>query len=132
MFLDGTSRIFAEADAELRNYGLDLSEYEILVHLSDHDDHQLRMSDLATKVRQSRSRLTHTVARMEQAGLLRRMACPSDGRGVIAQLTEDGYALLVRAAPVHVASVRKVFVDVVDPCDYQALGRAMTSVVEAS
>ncbi len=130
-FLDGTSRIFAEADAELRRFGLDLGEYEILVHLSDQEDHRLRMSDLADQVRQSRSRLTHTVSRMEKAGLLRRAACTSDGRGVMAELTEDGYALLVRIAPHHVESVRKVLVDVVDSADFEALGRAMTSVIEA-
>jgi len=69
-FLSGTNRIFAELDAELRRFGLDLGEYEILVNLSESPDHELRMSELADRVRQSRSRLTHTVGRMEAKGIL--------------------------------------------------------------
>jgi DNA-binding MarR family transcriptional regulator len=131
LFLAGTGRIFDELDAELRQFGLDLGEYEILVHLSDADDHELRMSDLAAKVRQSRSRLTHTVSRMESKNILTRIACPSDRRGVIAKLTDEGYALLVQAAPHHVESVRRALVDVSDPADFEALGRLMAAVIEA-
>jgi len=130
-FLSGTNRVFLELDAELRRFGLDLGEYEILVNLSESPDHELRMSDLADRVRQSRSRLTHTVGRMEAKGILVRNACPSDGRGVNARLTDEGYALLVEAAPCHVESVRRVLVDVVDPDDFVALGRAMAAVAEA-
>ncbi len=130
-FLNGTGRIFAELDAELRRFGLDLGEYEILVHLSENPDHELRMSNLADRVRQSRSRLTHTVGRMEAKNILTRHACPSDRRGVIARLTPEGYALLVEAAPHHVESLRRVLVDVVTPEDFSALGRLMTAVVEA-
>jgi DNA-binding MarR family transcriptional regulator len=130
-FLSGTGRIFADLDAELRQFGLDLGEYEILVHLSEAEDHQLRMSDLAAKVRQSRSRLTHTVTRMESKNILTRIACPSDRRGVIAALTDEGYALLVKAAPYHVESVRRALVDVADAADFEALGRLMNSVIEA-
>jgi DNA-binding MarR family transcriptional regulator len=101
------------------------------VHLSDADDHELRMSDLAAKVRQSRSRLTHTVSRMESKNILTRIACPSDRRGVIAKLTDEGYALLVQAAPHHVESVRRALVDVSDPADFEALGRLMAAVIEA-
>jgi DNA-binding MarR family transcriptional regulator len=68
---------------------------------------------------------------MEAKGILARNACPSDGRGVNARLTEEGYALLVEAAPYHVESVRRVLVDVVDPTDFEALGRAMGAVVQA-
>ncbi|PKQ33058.1 MAG: MarR family transcriptional regulator [Actinobacteria bacterium HGW-Actinobacteria-2] len=130
-FLSGTNRVFLELDAELRRFGLDLGEYEILVNLSESPDHELRMSDLADRVRQSRSRLTHTVGRMEAKGILVRNACPSDGRGVNARLTDEGYALLVEAAPYHVESVRRVLVDVVDPDDFVALGRAMAAVADA-
>ncbi|MCE1174770.1 MAG: MarR family transcriptional regulator [Propionibacteriales bacterium] len=130
-FLSGTNRVFTELDAELRRFGLDLGEYEILVNLSESPDHELRMSELADRVRQSRSRLTHTVGRMEAKGILVRNACPSDGRGVNARLTEHGYALLVEAAPYHVESVRRALVDVVDPADFEALGRAMVAVVDA-
>lgn len=130
-FLAGVSRINERLDTELRPFGLDLGEYEILVNLSEAEQLEMRMSELADKVRQSRSRLTHTVARMEAKGLILRKSCPQDRRGVIAVLTANGLTLLKQAAPYHVASVREVLVDVVDPDDFQALGRAMQAVLDA-
>ena len=131
-FLNGVARINEQLDAELRPFGLDLGEYEILVHLSESERHMLRMSDLAERVRQSRSRLTHTISRMETKGLVNRVACPSDRRGVNAIMTEAGYRLLVEAAPAHVESVRCALVDRVDPDDFEALGRAMEAVTRVT
>ncbi len=130
-YLNAVARINERLDAELRPFGLDLGEYEILVHLSEAPELQLRMSELALAVRQSRSRLTHTVSRMENKGLVLRKSCPQDRRGVIAVLTGSGLTLLKAAAPHHVESVRRAFVDRVDPHDFEALGRAMTAVVLA-
>jgi len=62
-YLSGVSRINERLDTELRPFGLDIGEYEILVNLSEADQLEMRMSELAERVRQSRSRLTHTVAR---------------------------------------------------------------------
>lgn len=131
-YLAGVARIDAYLDARLRPFGLDLGEYEILVHLSEAEEWSLRMSELADAVRQSRSRLTHTVTRMEKKGLVERTACPEDRRGVIARLTESGMDLLRTAAPEHVRSVRECFVDVVDPDDFEALGRAMAAVARVA
>ena len=127
-FLTGVARITDRLDADLRPFGLDIGEYEILVHLSESEHRTLRMSDLAERVRQSRSRLTHTIARMESKNLVKRVACPSDRRGVNATLTDVGFDLLLQAAPSHVESVRRALVDRVDPNDFQALGRAMDAV----
>lgn len=131
-YLDAVARIDRHLDEELRPFGLDLGEYEILVRLSEAEDRSMRMSDLADAARQSRSRLTHTVARMERKGLIGRYPCPDDRRGVVARLTDEGYALLEKAAPQHVASVREVFVDVVGPEDFEVLGRAMRAVNEVA
>lgn len=128
-FLGAIAIIEDELDLALRPYGLDLGEYEIMVKLSESPERRLRMSELAQAVRQSRSRLTHTVARMEKKELIKRMSCPDDKRGVIAALTKRGFALLETAAPAHVRSVRDCFVDVVEPRDFIALGRAMSSVI---
>ncbi len=128
-WLAATARIDQVLDAHLRPHGLDLAEYEILVCLSESPNRALRMSELAHKVHQSRSRLTHTVARMEGVGLVCRRRSESDGRGVVAHLTDEGMNLLVETAPRHVASVRKIFVDAVDSADYEALGRAMNAVL---
>lgn len=128
-YLLGVARLTDELDADLRRSGLDLPEYEILVVLEESPDRRLRMSELAEAVHQSRSRLTHTIARMEKTGLVERETCPTDRRGVWAQLTETGYEMLRQTAPSHVKAVRRFFVDAVDPDDYEALGRAFAAVL---
>ncbi|HHV22055.1 MAG TPA: MarR family transcriptional regulator [Propionibacterium sp.] len=130
-YLLGVARINERLDAALRQFGIDLGEYEILVSLEEAEDRRLRMSDLADKVHQSRSRLTHTIARMEKAGFVEREACPNDRRGVWARLTDEGFELLKDAAPSHVESVRTAFVEAVDPEDFRALGRAFDAVLLA-
>ena len=128
-YLLGSARLSEKLDADLRQFGLDLGEYEILVTLSEADDRQCRMSDLADAVHQSRSRLTHTITRMEGRGLVERISCPTDRRGVWARLTTKGFALLEEAAPCHVAAVRENFVEAMDEADYAALGRAFAAVL---
>ena len=130
-YLSGTNRIMQHLENELRQFGLDLGEYEIMVRLSESPDHAMRMSELADQVGQSRSRLTHTITRMENKGLIARGSCAGDRRGVLASLTEEGYAFLVKVAPYHVASVREILVDPVYAEDFEALGRAMKSVLAA-
>ena len=84
-----------ESDPEI---DLTLGEYEILVRLSEAENKFLRMSELADKVVHSRSRLTHTISRMERRGLVERVRCTNDGRGRQAQLTEAGEQMLERAS----------------------------------
>ena len=124
-FLLANVHINEYLEAALRAFDLSLAEYELLVRLSESPCHTIRMGELAASVGHSRSRLTHTVKRMENAGWIVRAACDSDGRGVQARMTPEGFALLKRAAPAHVDSVRRVFVDAIAPEDYAALGRAM-------
>ncbi|MET1008286.1 MAG: MarR family transcriptional regulator [Propionibacteriaceae bacterium] len=131
-YLLGSARLSDKLDADLRKFGIDLAEYEILVSLEEVADRRLRMSELADAVHQSRSRLTHTIARMEKSGLVIRTTCPSDRRGVWAQLTEAGMDLLRTAAPSHVAAVRRNFVEAIGVEDYTALGRAFDAVLSVS
>lgn len=128
-YLRGVHQLDDYLDRQLRPFGLSLAEYEILVSLSEAEQWRMRMSELAFDVHQSRSRLTHTVTRMEKAGLVERIACPSDRRGVWAQLTSTGFDLLEKAAPSHVDSVRHALVDAVSPEDYEALGRMFAAVL---
>lgn len=128
-YLLGSARLAQRLDADLRKFGLDLAEYEILVALSEAPERRVRMSELAEAVHQSRSRLTHTVSRMELAGLVDRSSCPTDRRGVWAQLSARGLALLETAAPSHVEAVRRNFVEAMTEDDYTALGRAFAAVL---
>jgi DNA-binding MarR family transcriptional regulator len=94
-------------DRELtRETGISHAYYEILVALSETDGRRMRMSELADSCLSSRSRLSHAVARLEERGWVRREVCPEDGRGQLAVLTDEGFAALEAAAPVHVESVR--------------------------
>jgi DNA-binding MarR family transcriptional regulator len=85
--------------------------YEILVMLSGAPDRSLRMSELAQATQSSRSRLSHAVARLEAEGWVRRDDCPTDRRGALAVLTDEGFAALAAAAPSHVESVRRHLFD---------------------
>jgi DNA-binding MarR family transcriptional regulator len=120
----------AKLDDDLRQFGLGINDYEILVRLSEVPDRRLRMAELADRLHQSRSRLTHTVGRLEAAELVRRTSCKSDKRGVWAELTEAGYTLLQQAAPFHVAGVRENLVDLASPEDFAAIGRVFDTVSE--
>ncbi|MEW2359220.1 MarR family transcriptional regulator [Spirillospora sp. NPDC029432] len=130
-YVDGSVRLNEIMDRDLKTrHGLSVSEYEILVRLSEAPDRRLRMAELAEHASQSRSRLSHTCSRLESKGLVRRDNCPNDKRGVFAHLTDEGYATLERAARDHVETVRNFFIDVVDPADLEAIGRAFTQVVK--
>ena len=130
-YLLGSALLEERIEAELRPFGIDLAEYEILVMLSEIDGRRLRMAELASAVHQSRSRLTHTVTRMENAGLVVRRSCPEDRRGVWAELTPEGFALIESVAPSHVETVRRNFVEVMTDEEYAAVGRAFAAVVAA-
>jgi DNA-binding MarR family transcriptional regulator len=128
-FLVGTTLLMDRLDRDLREqHRLSLPEYEILVRLSEAEGHRLRMAMLADSVSHSRSRVTHTVTRMEGAGLVVRDACRSDGRGVEAVLTDKGRETLELAAPTHVSGVRRLLVDLVDASDLEAVGRVFDTV----
>ena len=127
--LMGMTLLMDRLDNDLRRVcDLSLVEYEILVRLSESPGRQLRMAQLADALAHSRSRVTHTVARMQRAGLVERASSPDDGRGVVASMTDSGYDLLRRVAPIHVSGVRDNLVDLVSPEDFLALGRVMNAV----
>lgn len=114
--------MFDRLDAELRReHRIGLADYEILVQLSEAPDHSLRMNELADQALVSRSRLTHRVDRLVEAGLVERQPCPTDRRGLFAVLSPAGLALLRVAAPTHVAGVRRYAIDPLSPATQLAL-----------
>lgn len=106
-----------------REAKLPLTYYEILMALSETPGRALRMSELAQILQVSPSRLSHAIDRMEESGWVRRQPCPSDRRGWIALLTDDGYAVLEAAAPYHVESVRTHLFDQLGPAQVEQLGQ---------
>ncbi len=129
-YIVGTTLLMEHLDRELReNHTLSLPEYEIMVRLSEAEGHALRMAELADSCNYSRSRVTHTIARMERAGFVERRQCANDGRGVVALMTKAGYAKLVEAAPVHVESVRRALIEVANDQDLEAIRRVFSNVI---
>jgi DNA-binding MarR family transcriptional regulator len=124
-YLRGSRLLEAALDHDLQSHGVQLTEYEIISMLSEAPGRRLRMSSLADQVVQSRSRLTHTAARLERRGWVGRESCLQDRRGVELVLTEDGWAAVQQMAAVHVASVRRNIVDAMSPELFAALGEAM-------
>ncbi len=119
----GITLLLDRLDADLRRgFDISLAEYEILVRLSERPQRQLRMAQLADAMAHSRSRVTHTVKRMENAGLVERADSTEDGRGVVCAMTDEGYHLLERMAPTHVSGVRDYLVDLATSEDFAALG----------
>ena len=115
-YLESSIVLFVRLDRQLqRDSGITHGYYEILVRLSEAEGRVLRMSQLADATRSSRSRLSHAVARLEERGWVIRRDCPTDRRGQLAELTDEGFVVLVRAAPGHVEAVRRYVIDRLDP-----------------
>lgn len=111
-YLAVTKAIGEAIDSQLqRDVDIPHTYYEILVRLSEARGRSLRMSQLAERCLASRSRLSHAVTRLEERGWVVRRACPDDGRGMLAALTEKGMAALADAAPGHVNAVREQIFD---------------------
>ncbi|MFK0251116.1 MarR family winged helix-turn-helix transcriptional regulator [Amycolatopsis azurea] len=106
-----------------RDAGLTLFEYLTLSHISEAPERRLRMSELAYLANGSLSRLSNVVKRFEQRGWVERTPDPADGRYTLARLTDDGYDVVVAAAPTHVRSVRDLVLEPLTAEDQEALAR---------
>lgn len=106
-----------------RGAGLTLFEYLTLSHISEAPDRRLRMGELAHLASGSLSRLSNVVKRFEARGWVERSADPADGRYTLAGLTDEGYDVVVAAAPVHMRSVRELVLDRLSPADQRSLVR---------
>jgi DNA-binding MarR family transcriptional regulator len=109
-------------DRQLRaDAGIPHAYYSVLAMLSDAPERSLRMSRLASLTATSTSRLSHSVARLEERGWVERRACSQDGRGAVAVLTDAGQRALADAAPGHVAEVRRRVFDLLTRTQVEAL-----------
>lgn len=129
-YVDATTLLFDALDRQLQqDSGMPHAYYEILVRLSESPQRSMRMSELADATRSSRSRLSHAVARLEERGWVIREECPTDKRGQVARLTDDGFAALGSAAPGHVAAVRASVFDRLSPDQVEQLTGIATAVI---
>lgn len=91
--------------------GLTLPEYEVLVQLSEAPEKRLRPFQICDALNWEQSRLSHQLTRMERRELVTRHECAADGRGAFVALTAAGDDAITEAAPLHVATVRKLIFD---------------------
>lgn len=122
-FLRAHARITRCLEEELLvEQGLSLAAYDVLVQLVEAPQRRLRMTELADAVLLSRSGVTRLVDRMERDGLVCRHRVDTDGRGVVATITDAGLNRLRVASRTHLAGVVRHFVAVLDPDALQEFG----------
>lgn len=130
-YLHATTLLEDHLDRQLqRDAGMPHIYYGLLIQLSEAPRRRLRMTDLAIGAKITRSRLSHAIARLEKNGWVRREDCPSDKRGQFAALTDEGFAVLERTAPGHVAAVRQAMFDRLGPEQTEQLGKIMRVIAE--
>lgn len=130
-FLAFVAQLDDALDRQLqRDAGMPHAYYQVLAMLSEAPGRTLRMSELARITLSSPSRLSHAVARLEEKGWVRRERHPTDRRGSLAVLTDDGLAALVAAAPGHVDAVRAAMFDRIEPDQVRALRRIFARLAE--
>lgn len=125
-FLEASHRVERRLEQQLKEgSGLSHPQYEILVLLERAPGHRMRMSELAHALITSKSGLTYQIGQLEKRGHVRRGSCPTDVRGVVASLTEEGHQALREAAPGHVEAVREALIDVLEPDELTVLAEAL-------
>jgi DNA-binding MarR family transcriptional regulator len=134
-----TWRAFIKLQAELRTRmarelqrtsKLSLSDYEVLVLLSESPDGRMRAFEIGAQIGWEKSRLSHHLTRMEQRGMVERQPCENDSRYADIVLTEAGRAAIVAAAPLHVAQVRAIFFDALTPEQVDDFGTISKNVLD--
>jgi DNA-binding MarR family transcriptional regulator len=104
-------------DRQLTAAGLSRADYDLLAPLSEAPDEGTRARDLGRRIGWDRSRLAHQLRRMEQRGLITRHDCSTDARGTVIKVTAAGRKAVETVAPGHVDTVRRHFVDLLDPAE---------------
>jgi DNA-binding MarR family transcriptional regulator len=130
----GWLRLNAELSAVLQrelqdDAGLSMSDFDVLVHLTDDPHGRVRVTDLARLLLWERSRVSHHVTRMERRGLVERAECAEDGRGAFVAVTPAGRAAIEQAAPGHVRAVRRLVFDALSSEEVVRLGSVVDKVL---
>ena len=131
LFTEAHSGLATKFAAQCAGHGLAPAEFEVLIRLARSPGGALRMSDLAAQTSLTTSGITRLVDRLERTGLLCRRACPSDRRGLLAELTPSGWARLRAVMPGHLELIDEWFVGLLTPDELAALLAALRKVRDA-
>ena|SRR2546423_8092241 len=125
-FIAAHGAITRELEAQLHGaHGLTLSDYDVLVQLSRAEARRMRNIELANAVALTRSGVTRLVDGLERDGLVTRISCPSDKRGTLIMLTDEGMRRLREAADTHLEGVRELFLEKMGKEGRQALDKVL-------
>ncbi|MHB2168114.1 MarR family winged helix-turn-helix transcriptional regulator [Alsobacter sp. R-9] len=83
-----------------------LGWYDVLLEIGREPEGRLRPVDLERRLLLAQSNTSRLIDRMEREGLVRREACPFDGRGQMVVITDEGRALKARMWPVYRDAIR--------------------------
>jgi DNA-binding MarR family transcriptional regulator len=108
---------------------LSYQDYLVLAGLTDQPDGRLRLFEIARNLGWEKSRVSHHIARMVDRGLVAKEACEKDRRGAFVVITDEGRREIEAAAPGHVATVRRLFLDRVSDDQLDAIGAAAEAVL---
>jgi DNA-binding MarR family transcriptional regulator len=130
-YLDMNALLTARLNREMQDEaGISISDFSVLVALSEHPDGRMRVLELARALGWEKSRLSHQLTRMQQRGLIERSNCSEDRRGAFVVLTDEGRRTVEDAAPRHVESVRRYLFDELTGDQVAALGAIARTVVD--
>jgi DNA-binding MarR family transcriptional regulator len=92
-------------------FGLNSGEFDVLATLRRSGcPYQLSPTDLFNALMVSSGTMTHRVDRLEQADLVKRIPDPSDRRGILIQLTDEGFNVIEKAVEAHVANGHRLLI----------------------
>lgn len=128
-YLDSTRLLLRALDRQLAtDSAITLSDFEILVLLSESPGYRMRMNELAEMTATTRSGVTRAVKRLTEAGWVRQVKCDEDKRGLYAELTEAGHDKLKQAAPGHVQAVRANLFDLLSPREVERFAHSYAQI----
>ena len=88
--------LLGELDRILRPHGLTFARYEALVLLTFSRDGALPLRVIGQRLMVHPTSVTNTISRLEKQGMVVRRPNPRDGRGTLAEITEQGRAAVSR------------------------------------
>ena len=130
-YVETNADLMAALERDLASTGLDLGDYQVLVFLSESPQRALRMCDLAGRLQVSPSGLTRRLDGLVRSGLVERRGSDSDRRVMLAALTTKGVRVLEESAPIHVASVRRRMIDLLDDDELRVLADVFQKIRDA-
>lgn len=110
---------------------LSYPDYLVLVALTAQPDGRMRVLELGRMLGWEKSRLSHHVSRMVGRRLVKKEPCDADRRGAWVVVTKKGRNEIEAAAPGHVTTVRRLFVDRLTPDQLDAIADVAETVLEA-